>query len=149
MTITVTQLGNFLKAMVDSETLLYDLNVEGEVSNLRLGSEVAFFVLKDDNAQINCFWYSPKINFFDGDKVVVRRKAFEIGIDKRWQRINNVIAIKRERFKSRFKIADFIAALYHFPARAIHLQQLCKRTVIEACMSITQRLNTLFIDADE
>lgn len=71
MTITVTQLGNFLKAMVDSETLLYDLNVEGEVSNLRLGSEVAFFVLKDDNAQINCFWYSPKINFFDGDKVVV------------------------------------------------------------------------------
>ena len=30
-----------------------------------------------------------------------------------------------------------------------YLQQLCKRTVIEACMSITQRLNTLFIDADE
>ena len=32
MTITVTQLGNFLKALVDSEVLLLDLNVEGEIS---------------------------------------------------------------------------------------------------------------------
>ena len=75
MTISVTQLGNFLKAMVDSEVLLYDLKVEGEISNYRQSSEVVFFVLKDQNAQIDCFCYNPpKTRLTDGQQVVVSGK---------------------------------------------------------------------------
>ena len=75
MTISVTQLGNFLKAMVDSEVLLYDLNVEGEISNYRRNSEVAFFVLKDSNACIDCFCYNPpSVNLEEGSQVVVHGK---------------------------------------------------------------------------
>lgn len=72
MTISVTQLGNFLKAMVDSEVLLYDLSVEGEISNYRHNGEVAFFVLKDSNARIDCFYYNPTlIDVAEGSQVVV------------------------------------------------------------------------------
>ena len=75
MTISVTQLGNFLKAMVDSEVLLYDLNVEGEISNYRRNSEVAFFVLKDSNARIDCFCYNPPaINLEEGAQITVSGK---------------------------------------------------------------------------
>lgn len=75
MTISVSQLGNFLKAMVDSEVLLLDLNVEGEVSNYKLGSEAAFFVLKDNNAQIDCFFYNPpRERIEEGQRVVVSGK---------------------------------------------------------------------------
>ena len=75
MTITVTQLGNFLKALVDSEVLLLDLNVEGEISGFRRNDEVAFFILKDSGAQIDCFCYNPpEINLTDGEKVVVSGK---------------------------------------------------------------------------
>lgn len=71
MTISVTQLGNFLKAMVDNETLLNDLSVEGEVSNFRQSGEVAFFVLKDANAQVDCFCYNlPKYPIENGTKVI-------------------------------------------------------------------------------
>ncbi len=75
MTISVTQLGNFLKAMVDSEVLLYDLNVEGEISNYRRNSEVAFFVLKDSNARIDCICYNPPaINLEEGAQITVSGK---------------------------------------------------------------------------
>lgn len=75
MTITVTQLGNFLKALVDSEVLLLDLNVEGEISGFRRNDEVAFFILKDSGAQIDCFCYNPpEISLTDGEKVVVSGK---------------------------------------------------------------------------
>lgn len=75
MTITVTQLGNFLKALVDSEVLLLDLNVEGEISTFRQSGEVAFFVLKDSGAQIDCFYYNPpRLDITDGQKVVVSGK---------------------------------------------------------------------------
>jgi len=72
MTISVTQLGNFLKGLLDSEVLLYDLKVEGEISNYRQSSEVVFFALKDQNAQIDCFCYNPpKTRLCDGQQVVV------------------------------------------------------------------------------
>ncbi len=75
MTITVTQLGNFLKALVDSETVLFDLNVEGEISGFRRNGEVAFFVLKDAGAQIDCFFYNPpSISLIDGQKAIVSGK---------------------------------------------------------------------------
>lgn len=72
MTISVTQLGNFLKGLLDSEVLLYDLKVEGEISSCRQSSEVVFFVLKDQNSQIDCFCYNPpKTKIVDGQKVIV------------------------------------------------------------------------------
>ena len=72
MTISVTQLGNFLKGLLDSEVLLYDLKVEGEISNCRQSSEVVLFALKDQNAQIDCFCYNPpKTRLCDGQQVVV------------------------------------------------------------------------------
>jgi len=72
MTISVTQLGNFLKGLLDSEVLLYDLKVEGEISGCRQSSEVVFFVLKDQNSQIDCFCYNPpKIKLAEGQKVIV------------------------------------------------------------------------------
>ena len=77
MTISVTQLGNFLKAMVDSEVLLYDLKVTGEISNFtdhRSGH--LYFTLKDSDSQIKAVmfkWQRTRLKFIpsDGERVIV------------------------------------------------------------------------------
>ena len=71
MTITVSQLGNFLKALIDNEPMLTDISVSGEVSTLRKGADAVYFTLKDENAQVDCFWYSQAVlKFKDGDGIV-------------------------------------------------------------------------------
>jgi len=58
MEITVSQLGNFLKALIDNESVLSDISVRGEVSTLRFSADAVCFVLKDELAQIDCFFYT-------------------------------------------------------------------------------------------
>ena len=71
--ISVSMLSNYIKKIFDSETLLYDIDVIGEISSYSVSTGNAFFVIKDDNALLNCVYfginnsYIPKI----GDKVIV------------------------------------------------------------------------------
>ncbi|OQV66151.1 hypothetical protein AK51_11720 [Serratia nematodiphila DZ0503SBS1] len=83
-----------------------------------------------------------------GDEVVILRQTGEIGINDRRQRIDDVIASERERLQTGFEVADPAAALQHFAARAIHMQQLAERHVADHRMAIAQRLDSLLADAD-
>ena len=57
MTITVSQLNNYIHGIIDIDGVLSDVSVQGEVTNLKRASNGYYFSLKDDLATINCFCY--------------------------------------------------------------------------------------------
>lgn len=70
--ISVSMLAGYIKQIFDAETLLYNIDVIGEVSSFGISGNNAFFVIKDENAMLNCVLfgienYIPKI----GEKVIV------------------------------------------------------------------------------
>jgi len=71
--VTVTQLGTYLKQMVDAEEMLYNISVTGEISGITSSRGVAYFTLKDQNASIGCvcFYLDRIYDFKNGDSVVV------------------------------------------------------------------------------
>lgn len=71
--ISVSNLAEYIKRIFDAETLLYNIEVIGEISSFGLSNGNAFFTIKDDKALLNCVLfgicggYQPKV----GEKVVV------------------------------------------------------------------------------
>ncbi len=78
MTLTVTQLVDSIKSIVDNESILQGVSIEGEISNLtQYRSGHWYFSLKDDGAKINCVMFSRnnlRVNFKpkDGDKIIAK-----------------------------------------------------------------------------
>ncbi|MEG2085898.1 MAG: exodeoxyribonuclease VII large subunit, partial [Clostridia bacterium] len=71
MIISVSQLNNIIKGVLESEPILFSLKVEGEVSEFKQTTGATYFTLKDDNAQTDCFCYNIKTAFAIGDKIIV------------------------------------------------------------------------------
>ena len=71
--ISVSTLAGYIKRIFDAESLLYNIDVIGEVSSYSISNGNAFFVIKDEEAILNCVLfqanscYRPQI----GDKVIV------------------------------------------------------------------------------
>src|SRR5574344_464123 len=71
--ISVSMLSGYIKKIFDSEMLLFDIPVVGEISSWNLSGENAFFTIKDSESLLNCVLFgakeslSPKI----GEKVIV------------------------------------------------------------------------------
>lgn len=74
MIISVTQFNNFVKAMLESEPVLNDLQVRGEICNCRYSGASVYFSLKDENCLVDCFAYasSLKEDLRDGVSAIVR-----------------------------------------------------------------------------
>ena len=74
---TVTSLNNYIKVSLESDILLSNVNIEGEVSNLKYHTNGnMYFSLKDNECKINCVMFSRYIddlNFEieDGEKVEI------------------------------------------------------------------------------
>lgn len=75
--LTVAKLNGYIKGIFDSEELLFNILVLGEVSNFSISGTNAYFNLKDSDAQISCVCFDifnkkrglvPK----DGQKVILR-----------------------------------------------------------------------------
>lgn len=71
--ITVTRLNTYIKQIFDSEELLHNISVVGEVFDVSLSRNVIYFSLKDENASLSCVCFYP--NFIDdireGDNIIV------------------------------------------------------------------------------
>lgn len=72
-TLTVTELNNYISKIINSNPLLYNFSVSGEVFNLKYTQHgYTFFSLKDENSKIACIYFSKeKLELSDGDKLVV------------------------------------------------------------------------------
>jgi len=79
--ITVTALNGYIKKIVDSDFILKNANVKGELSNVKIhGSGHIYFSLKDEFGKINCVMfksqaYKLKITPRDGMNVIVRGRV--------------------------------------------------------------------------
>ena len=69
--ITVTQLNDYIARVFDSDTLLMNVAVTGEISNLKYHSSGhVYFSLNDENSKVNCFLpssYVKNLNYELGD----------------------------------------------------------------------------------
>ena len=75
--ISVTQLNNYLKRLIDENDILNNVLVKGEISNLKYHpSGHIYFSLKDNDSVIKCVMFSSytgNLNFKlqEGDKVII------------------------------------------------------------------------------
>lgn len=70
--IPVYMLNEYIKKILDSETLLFNIKVLGEISNFNISGGNAYFIIKDEKASLSCAMFSYKLAPFNiGDKVVV------------------------------------------------------------------------------
>ena len=71
--LSVSQLNNYLKNIIDAEIMLKNIAVVGEVSGYSIVRGIAYFMLKDEDSLLNCVLFgaenfdTPKL----GDKVLV------------------------------------------------------------------------------
>lgn len=80
--LSVSQLNNYLKGLIENDVILSSIFVKGEISNFKqygFGGQW-YFTLKDEQAQINCVVfnnYIEKIKFVpkDGDAVIVKGRV--------------------------------------------------------------------------
>ncbi len=60
MTISVSQLNNYVRGLLDLDGVLNDVSVCGEVTNVKQSRDGWYFTLKDDDAAIDCFCYGTE-----------------------------------------------------------------------------------------
>lgn len=70
MTISVSQLNNYIHGIIDIDGVLSNLSVCGEVTNLKKAANGWYFSLKDDLAAVNCFCYDDAAQPNTGEMVV-------------------------------------------------------------------------------
>lgn len=80
-TLTVSALNNYIKKTMDSDFILNNLNIKGEISNFKLHSSGhIYFSLKDEGSKINCIMFRSNANHLkftpkDGEAVLVKGKV--------------------------------------------------------------------------
>lgn len=74
LTLTITQLNNYINNIFNAEELLIGVSVFGEVSNLKISGGTCYFDLKEEGAQVSCIIFgttSYNKLFVNGDKILV------------------------------------------------------------------------------
>ena len=57
-TLSVGEVNNYVKKLVENDFILKNLNVKGEISNLKFHSSGhIYFSLKDENSKVNCIMF--------------------------------------------------------------------------------------------
>ena len=80
-TLTVTEVSNYIKRVIDNDFILGNLSVKGEISNLKFHSSGhIYFSLKDESSKINCVMFKSKAMYLDvaleeGMQIVVTGRA--------------------------------------------------------------------------
>ena len=74
--LSVTALNKYIAYKITNDKHLTQIAVLGELSNVRLSKNHLYFVLKDENSEINCIMFSSNKNTLkflpiDGMKVVI------------------------------------------------------------------------------
>ena len=72
MQLSVLQLNNYIKRIIDNEELLIGIGLYGEVSNFKVAAGNAFFDLKEDGASISCMMFgSDVVRLENGQQVML------------------------------------------------------------------------------
>lgn len=116
-TLSVSEVNNYIKKILDNDFILNNLSVKGELSNLKYHSSGhIYFSLKDNLSRVNCIMFKSKayeLEFAleEGMEVVITGRAsvysangtFQLYCDKIVQEGLGELYIKFERLKEKLK----------------------------------------------
>ena len=70
--LSVREINQIIKDIIDNEIVLEDISVNGELSSFSITRNIAYFTLKDGDNLLNCVQFGAKREFNIGDFVTVR-----------------------------------------------------------------------------
>ena len=71
ISLSVLQLNNYIKRIIDSEELLAGIGLFGEVSNFKISNRNAYFDLKEEGASISCIMFGESVVALENGKQVM------------------------------------------------------------------------------
>ncbi len=69
--LSVVEFNNIIKNIFDSEEMLFNCTVIGEISSYKITNNIAYYTIKDDFSVLNCVWFGANKEFRIGEKVKV------------------------------------------------------------------------------
>lgn len=69
--LSVLQLNNYLKNLIDQDEFLFYIGVFGEVSNYKISGGNAYFDIIEEGAQLSCIQFGAGADIKNGDRVLV------------------------------------------------------------------------------
>ena len=128
-TLTVSEVTNYIKRMLDNDFILSNLSVKGEISNLKYhGSGHIYFTLKDNNGKVNCVMFKGNAVLLDfeleeGMEVVIKGRAsiypatgsFQLYCDEIKKEGLGDLFIKFEKLKEKLSKAGYFDEAYKKP----------------------------------
>ncbi|MGN1208461.1 MAG: exodeoxyribonuclease VII large subunit [Christensenellales bacterium] len=149
--LSVVEFNNIVKNIFDSEEMLFNCAVVGEVSSFKITGGIAYFTIKDDFACLNCVWFGPEKDLKIGEKVkVVGRPNFYVKGGKLNFNVNFVTSFGEGDIYKRFlalkqKLADegYFVNKKELPkvVSSIGVVSSSKGAVIKDIISVTKRRN--------
>ncbi len=160
-TLTVSDLTNYIKKVIDNDFILNNLSVKGEISNLKFHSSGhIYFSLKDNNSKVNCVMFKSKasllnIDLEDGMEVMVKGRAsiytatgsFQLYCDDIKKEGQGELFIKFEALKEKLSKSGYFDEKYkkNIPMYAKRIGVVTSSTgaVIRDIINVTKRRNSL------
>ena len=160
-TLTVSEVNNYIKKILDNDFILNNLYVKGEVSNLKYHSSGhIYFSLKDSVSKINCVMFksnSMNLDFKleDGMQVIANARcsiyqgtgALQLYIDKLSKEGLGELHIKFEKLKKKLEEEGYFDYKYKKPIpnmpRRIGVVTSETGAVIKDIINVTKRRNSL------
>lgn len=72
--LSVSELNNLIKNIFDSEEMLFNISVVGEISSYKITRGVAYFTIKDEVSSLNCVMFNAVKDYKIGEKVKITGK---------------------------------------------------------------------------
>lgn len=69
--LSVSELNNLIKNIFDSEEMLFNISVIGEISSYKITRGVAYFTIKDEISSLNCVMFNATKEYNIGEKVKI------------------------------------------------------------------------------
>jgi exodeoxyribonuclease VII large subunit len=128
-TLTVSEVTNYIKRMLDNDFILSNLSVKGEISNLKYHSSGhIYFTLKDSNGRLNCVMFKSNailldFNLEEGMEVVIKGRAsvypatgsFQLYCDEIRKEGLGDLFIKFEKLKEKLSKEGYFDEAYKKP----------------------------------
>lgn len=128
-TLTVSELTNYIKRIMDNDFILSNLSVKGEISNLKFHSSGhIYFSLKDGNGKVNCVMFKTKamllnMELQEGMEVIIKGRAsiypasgsFQLYCDEITKEGQGDLFIKFEKLKQKLASMGYFNEEYKKP----------------------------------
>jgi len=149
--LSVIEFNNIIKNILDSEEMLFNCGVVGEISSFKITNNTAYFAIKDEMAVLNCVWFNANKEFKVGEKVkVVGRPNYYAKGGKLNFNVNFITSFgegeifkKFLALKEKLKLEGFFFNKKELPENVNNIGVITsnKGAVIRDIISVTKRRN--------